>query len=54
MLLIVNNMDTNIKDVIMSDYGSGNDIYIPIVMISLNDGEKIINYLQKKSQIKFL
>ena len=54
MLLIVNNMEANIKDVIMSDDGSGNDIHIPIAMISLNDGEKLINYLQKKSQIKFL
>ena len=41
-------MNTNIKDVIMLDDGSGNDIYIPIAMISLNNGEKIINYLQKK------
>ena len=52
MLLIVNNMETNIKNVIMSDDGSGNDIYIPIAMISLNDGEKIINYLQKKKSNK--
>ena len=52
MLLIVNNMETNIKDVIMSDDGSGNDIYIPIAMISLNDGDKIINYLQKKKSNK--
>ena len=47
MIIIVNNMETNIKDVIMSDDGSGIDIYIPIAMISKNDGEKIINYLQK-------
>lgn len=47
MIIIVNNMQTNIKDIIMSDDGSGNDIYIPIAMISQNDGTKIINHLQK-------
>ena len=47
MIIIVNNMKTDIKDIIMSDDGSGNDIHIPLAMISLDDGEKIINYLEK-------
>ena len=46
MILIVNNLQTNIKNVIMSDDGSGSDIHIPIAMISLDDGTKLINYLQ--------
>ena len=32
----------------MSDDGSGSDIFIPIAMISLDDGTKLINYLQSK------
>ena len=52
MIVIVNNMETEIKDVIMSDDGSGSDIYIPIVMISKTDGEKIINYLEKNNSDK--
>jgi hypothetical protein len=46
MILIVNNMYTKIKNIIMSDDGSGSDIFIPIAMISLDDGTKLINYLQ--------
>ena len=33
MIIVVNNMDTDIKKIIMTDDGSGNDIYIPIAMI---------------------
>ena len=47
MILIVNNMETSIKNIIMSDDGSGNDIYIPIVMISEKDGLKLIHYLEQ-------
>jgi len=52
MILIVNNMKTSIKNIIMSDDGSGNDIYIPIVMISQDDGTKIINYLENNKSSK--
>ena len=52
MVIIVNDMETEIKDVMMSDDGSGSDIYIPIVMISKNDGEKLINYLEKNNSDK--
>jgi hypothetical protein len=52
MVVIVNNMETEIKDVIMSDDGSGSDIYIPIVMISKKDGQKLINYLEKNNSDK--
>ena len=47
MIIIVNNMQTKIKNIIMSDDGSGNDINIPIIMISQNDGTTIMNYLEK-------
>ena len=46
MIIIVNNISTNVKNVIMADDGSGNDIYIPIVIISLEDGIKLINYME--------
>ena len=52
MIIVVNNMDTDIKKIIMTDDGSGNDIYIPIAMISKDDGEKIINYLTENKNSK--
>ena len=48
MLIIVNNLETGIKNIIMSDDGSGHDIHIPIVMISQENGNKLINYLKNK------
>ena len=52
MIIIVNNIDIDIKNVIMSDDGSGNDIFIPVVMIYKDEGEKIINFLQKAEKNK--
>ena len=52
MIIVVNNMDTDIKKIIMTDDGSGNDIYIPIAMISKDDGGKIINYLTENKNSK--
>ena len=46
MILIVNDDDTDIEKSGISDDGSGNDIYIPLAMISKKDGEKLINYIQ--------
>ena len=50
MVIVVNNMQTDIKKIIMTDDGSGNDIYIPIAMISKDDGEKIINFMQSNKE----
>ena len=47
MVIVVNNMENDIKKIIMTDDGSGNDIFIPISMISKDDGYKIIEYIQK-------
>ena len=47
MVIIVNNIQANIKGIIMSDDGSGSDINIPIIMISQDDGTIIMNYLEK-------
>jgi hypothetical protein len=46
MILIVNDDDTDIEKSGISDDGSGNDIYIPLAIISKKDGEKLINYIQ--------
>ena len=43
MILIVNDDDTDIEKIGISDDGSGNNIYIPLVIISKKDGEKLIN-----------
>ena len=54
MVIVVNNMQTDIKKIIMTDDGSGNDIFIPIAMISQEDGEKIIDYLQNNKRSKVI
>ena len=45
MLIIINNNNEDIHKLIMSDDGTGGDIYIPVAMISLNDGTFIMDYL---------
>ena len=45
MLIIVNNDNENIHNLIMSDDGTGNDINIPVAMISMKDGNNILDYL---------
>lgn len=43
--LIVNNNDENINKMILSDDGTGSDIYIPTVLISKKDGERLKKYM---------
>ena len=54
MIIVINNMQTDIKKIIMTDDGSGNDIYIPISMISKDDGEKIIDYMKSNKDSKII
>ena len=54
MIIVVNNMQTDIKKIIMTDDGSGNDIYIPIAMISKDDGDKLIEYIQNNKDNKII
>ena len=54
MIIIVNNIQATIKNVIMSDDGSGNDINIPIIMISQNDGTILMNYLEKNKSSRVI
>ena len=43
--LIVNNNDNDIDRIILSDDGTGSDIYIPTVLISKKDGEILKKYM---------
>lgn len=46
LALIINNReDENVENVLMMDDGTGSDIYIPTVIISKIDGEKIKEFL---------
>ena len=38
MLLLINNNDEDIKNIILDNDGSGNDIKIPVGLISLTNG----------------
>jgi len=48
MLIVINNNNEDIHDLVMSDDGTGGDIYIPSALISLSDGNKLLDYLTKK------
>ena len=52
MIIIINNMNTDIKNVIMNDDGTGNDIKIPIVMISKKNGDILVDYIKQNSNEK--
>ena len=54
MIIIINNINTDIKKVIINDDGTGNDIRIPIAMISKNDGDNLVNYIKQFSNKKLL
>jgi hypothetical protein len=45
--LIVNNNNEDINNIIMADDGTGNDINIQAVLISLEDGEKIKQFIRE-------
>jgi len=42
--IIINDKDEPIEKMFLADDGNGGDISIPAVLISLNDGNKLINY----------
>jgi hypothetical protein len=47
LALIVDNIDEDINKVIMNDDGTGSDIYIPAIMISKQEGQKIKDFFMK-------
>lgn len=48
LALIVNNNDDNVDNILMMDDGTGSDIYIPTIIISKKDGDKIKQYMMDK------
>ncbi len=48
--IIVNDGDTDIDEVIMSDDGTGGSIRIPAMLISKEEGEKLIDFLLTETQ----
>ena len=54
MLIIINNVETNIKNIIMTDDGYGSDIHIPVIMISKNDGDILIKYMEMNKNEKVI
>lgn len=45
--LIVNNNNNNISQIVMSDDGTGKDLTIPALLISMEDGSIIKNFYTK-------
>jgi hypothetical protein len=45
LAVVIDNTDENVKDIIMSDDGTGAGIKIPSMLISKKDGEKLKNFL---------
>ena len=54
MLLLINNNDQDIKDVILEDDGSGNDIKIPIGLISLSNGRIMQNFIENNPKSRIM
>ena len=51
MLIIIDDVSSNIHNYIIADDGTGYDIHIPTAMISKEDGEKIFNYIIENKNI---
>lgn len=45
--MIVNNESSNVSRIIMSDDGTGKDLTIPALLISLEDGKLIKSFYEK-------
>ena len=54
MLLLINNREEDIKNVLLEDDGSGNDIRIPIGLISLANGRIMENYIKNNPKSRVM
>jgi hypothetical protein len=54
LALIVDNMEESLDSVLLNNEGTGSDIYIPAVMISKKDGDKIKEFLMANKEDKTL
>lgn len=48
--IIIDNTEEDVESVIMSDDGTGGGIRLPAMLISYNDGMKLISFLQRASE----
>ena len=48
--IVIDNSDENIEEIVMSDDGTGAGIRMPSMLISKNDGKKLIDFLQTADQ----
>ena len=54
MLLIVNDQPGSVKNYkVTNDDGRGNEISIPVAMVSYNDGKTIMDYQSSKGKCLF-
>jgi hypothetical protein len=51
-IIVDNNVDESITDIVMSDDGSGEGIRIPSLLISADDGKKLIAFLEKATELQ--
>jgi hypothetical protein len=54
MLLLINNNDQDINSIFLDDDYSGNDIKIPIALISLENGKKFQNFIENYPKSKII
>ena len=54
LALIVDNVEEDLDSVLLNNDGTGSDIYIPAVMISKKDGDKIKEFLMANKEDKTL
>ena len=48
--IVIDNSDENIEEIVMSYDGTGAGIRMPSMLISKNDGKKLIDFLQTADQ----
>ena len=54
MLLLINNNDQDINSIFLDDDDSGNDIKIPIALISLENGKKFQNFFENYPKFRII
>ena len=55
LALVIDNTDENLDRVIMTDDGTGSDIFIPALMITKSDGDRLKAYfMQNKNDATIL
>jgi hypothetical protein len=48
--IVIDNTDEEVKNIVMSDDGSGAGIRIPAMLISKDDGNKLVDFMESASE----